>query len=593
MSPASRRIWAALARAGQIASNAVLWLADRLATRTAASVLLAMFLALFAIEGLLGVDFGSHWDEWYHIQGVSGCIQRMSLMPDGLSYGGPYFTMGFPVVIAHQWHNLLAILREMRTQPFRVDPAAFPSVAKFKAEATALVNTPQYVLEVRSVFVVVTTLTLLWMFLASTRVSPRRWGVALATAAFMAFSWELGYHARWIAIDAPLTQFSALELFLFCAAWRAPSDGPAVRWYCAAAAAAGAVFACKLTGVFAYLPIPLLPLVRRSSWRPLRRVAMAALGTALFVLCSFALSPEFYLDPLHLLNVFRSGSADYNSTGTTYPFYVGLWEHVWRMMMWLFLVVPSPYLIIAIMFSVVILVGLARLLRRETRMTLSWTAFLVAFIAVFTHNHLLIVRQYLMCTPLLALCFGQGCATIWDFFRQRDRRLAAGFIILLVFAFVLNGAFELGHAWRITRETQATMDHDLASDLMSDRAPVRMSRPVYDRVRPLISGGYDCHPSDVKDKTIPHFIAYAMECEWPSNRLYVFRKVYGADEINMNFYSFWLGRVHSLRMVDVNMETMVKFGREMSVDIDCFPKGYVSPRGSQDGAAGAGGGGHK
>ena len=573
MSRASRRISAAISRGGLAVSNVVLWLCDRLSTRGAAVGLLVVFLALFLIDGLLGVDFGSHWDEWYHTQGVTGCIQRMSFMPDGLSYGGPYFTLGFPVVVAHQWHNLMAILGEMRTQPFRVEPTVFPSVAKFKADAIALVNTSEYVVQVRSVFVVVTTLTLLWAFLTSLRCQPRRWGVAVATAAFMAFSWELGYHSRWVAIDAPLTQFCALQLFLFCAAWRAPSDGPALRWYAAFAAAAGAVFACKLTGVFAFLPVPLLPLVRRSSWSPLRRVTVAVVGTAIFVLCSFALSPEFYLDPLHLLNVFRSGSADYNSTGTSYPFYVSLWEHIWRLLMWLFLVVPSPYLTIAILMSVVTLVGLGTMLRRETRLTLTWMTFLVSFIAVFTHNHLFIVRQYLMCTPFLALCFGRGCATVWDFCRQRDRRLAAGFVVLLAFGFVLNGAFEFGHAWRITRETQATMDHDLASDLLWHRGPVRMSRPVYDRVRPLIEKAYECYPSDVNDKSIPHFIAYAMEHEWPSNRLYVFNKVYGADEINMNFYSFWLGRVHPLRMVDVPMSQMVKFGRVMTVDIDCYPKG--------------------
>src|SRR3569623_3083443 len=372
--------------------------------------------------------------------------------------------MGFPVVVAHQWHNLLNILRDMRTQPFRVDPAAFASVAHFKAEASALVNTPKYVLEVRSVFVAVTTLVVLWTFLASLRCQPRRWGVALATNAFVAFSWELGYHARWVAIDAPLAQFSALQLFLYCAAWRAPSDGPALRWYYASAAAAGAVFACKLTGVFAFLPVPLLPLVRRSSWRPLRRVAVAALVTVLFVLCSFALSPEFYLDPLRLMNVFRSGSADYNSTPTTYPYYVGGLEHALRMLMWYFAVFPSPYLIIALMLSAVALIGLGSLLRRDTRMTLTWMTFLVTFIVVFTHNHLLIVRQYLMCTPFLALCFGRGCAATWDFLRNRDRRLAAGFVTLIAFAFLLNGVFEARQAWRGTRDTAATLDAALTED---------------------------------------------------------------------------------------------------------------------------------
>src|SRR3569623_364419 len=526
MPPAYQRISAAISRGTGAAANAVLWLAERLSTRTSAVGLLIVFTALFLIDGLLGVDFGQHWDEWYHVAGVTGCIQRMSFMPDGLSYGGPYFTLGFPVVVAHEWRDLLGILREMRTQPFRVDPTAFPSVAKFKVDATALLNTSQYLIEVRSVFVAVTTLTVLWAFLAALRCQPRRWGAALAAAAFKAFSWELGYPARWIAVAAPLTQFRALELFLFCAAWRAPSDGPALRWYSAFAAAAGAVFACKLTGVFAFLPVPLLPLVRRSSWSPLRRVPVAALGTVLFVLCSFAMSPEFYLDPLRLMNVFRSGSADYNSTPTTYPYYVGGLEHALRMLMWYFAVFPSPYLIIALMLSAVALIGLGSLLRRDTRMTLTWMPFLVTFIVVFTHNHLLIVRQYQMCTPFLALCFGRGCAATWDFLRNRDRRLAAGFVTLIAFAFLLNGVFEARQAWRVTRDTAATLDAALTEDLLSHRAPDRMSRPGFDRIHVGLSSGYDCHVSNVKDTGIHHFIAYAMEHEWPANRLYVFNKTY-------------------------------------------------------------------
>jgi len=586
MSGPARRISDTLSRVAATASKAVLWVAGCLTSPAGAALMLLVFVGLFLIDGLLGVDFGQHWDEWYHGQGVAGCVQRMSLLPDGLSYGGPYFTLGFPVVLAHQWRNVMEILGEMRTQPFRVDPLAFPSVARFKAEAAALLGTNGYLVEVRSVFVSLTTLTVVWMYLGALRCMPRRRGVALATAAFMAFSWELGYHARWIAVDAPLAQFCALELFLFVAAWRAPSDGPAGRWYCAAAAAAGAVFACKLTGLFAYLPIFLFPFVRQSSWRLLKRIRFALLGTVLFVLTSFALSPEFYLDPLHLINVFRSGSADYNTTSTSYPHYVGVAEHAWRMLMWYFAVFPSPYLVVALAMSAVALVGLAALLRRETRMVLTWMTFLVTFIVVFTHNHLLIVRQYLMCTPFLALCFGKGCAVLWDFFRERDRRLAAGFVTLMALFLGMNALFDLRQAWRVTHDTTDTIDDDLAKDLLSHRAPVRMSTPVYGRIQGRIARGYDCRAADLKDKNIDHFIAYQAEHEWPANRLYVFNKVYGAAEANMNFYSFWLGRLHAVRTVDVPISAMVKLGRVMSGDMDCYPKGHLPPLGAP-GAAGA------
>jgi hypothetical protein len=576
MSWRPRRFPAALSRGADAASRFI-WAASELLTRSFAARLLAvLFTVVFFVNGALGVDFGSHWDEWYHGQVVASCIQRMSLLPDGLSYGGPYFTLGFPVVIVHQWKNIVAILKDMRTQPARLDPLAFPSVARFKAEATALLNTAAYLVEVRTVFLAVSTFGVLWMFFATLRCLPKRRGAALAAAAFMAFSWELGYHARWVAIDAPLMQFCALELFLFCGAWRAPSDGPTVRWYCGAAAAAGAVFACKLTGLFAFLPIMWLPLLSRSGWSLGRRLKLLALGTAIFVLVSFALSPAFYLDPLHLINVFRSGSADYNGTTNTYPHYVGVAEHALRMLLWYFWAVPSPYLTVAIAFSVIAFIGLGIMLRRETRMTLSWLSFMVAFIGVFTHNHLLIVRQYLMCVPFLALCFARGAAAVWDFLRVRDRRLAAAFVAMVVLGFALNARFESKNAWRVTHDSAAAIDADAAHDLLAHRGPVRMSRPVLDRLKPLLGPAYVCHPSDLKDKTIPHFLAFQIEHEWMSNRVNEFRHVYGAGEANLNYYSFWLGRMHAVRLVDVSMSVMKALGREMSVDMDCFPSGTAA-----------------
>ena len=172
---------------------------------------------------------------------------------------------------------MLAILHELRTQPPMMDPSLFESVRLFKGATMALLGRNEYLLQVRGVFLGVTTLSTLWAFCASLRLWPRRYGVALAGAAFTAFSWELGYHARWVAIDAPLAQFCALELFLFCGAWKAPSDGPAVRWFCAAAAAAGAVFACKMTGGFAFLPSPPDP---ARAPQPLDRLAAAENGGA-------------------------------------------------------------------------------------------------------------------------------------------------------------------------------------------------------------------------------------------------------------------------------------------------------------------------
>ena len=583
-----RRLRAVLGRGMTRTAQAVQRVGRGLSRPAPAIVLLVLFMAKFFIDGEVAIDFGAHWDEWYHVSGLLSCVRRMSLMPDSLSYGGPYFTLGYPVMLAHLWRNLLPVLHEFKTQSGYADPMAFASVQDLKTAANGLLGTGMYVLQIRGLFLAVTGLSILWTFLASLRMWPRRYGAALAGAAFMAFSWEFGYHARWIAIDTPLTQFAALELFLFCGTWCALTEVAVWRWFCLAAAASGAVFACKLTGGFAYLPILVTPFTLRGIRRVRTRFLMAVVGAALFFVTSFALSPEFYVDPLHFLHVIRSGTADYNSVGPGYPFYVGVTEHLLRLQGWLFVSFPSPFHPIAVVFSMLTVVGLVVLLRRHTRMTLTWMIYLVSFIAVFTHNHLLIVRQYLMCTPLFALCFAAGASWVWDRLQARDQRLGAALTLLLAAGFTANGVFESVQAWHVVTDTQESIDVEASHDLLSHPAPVRMSQPVFDRMRPRIGDAYTCKLADVKDKRIHHFIAYQTEHGWLTNRIDSFRKVYGAHEVNMDYYSSWSGKTLSFRFVDVSMDVVTALGRSMVNDIDCFPTGKKGPPAANRGAGGAG-----
>ncbi|HEX2661009.1 MAG TPA: hypothetical protein VHU40_22165 [Polyangia bacterium] len=550
--------------------------AVRFATRPwPAAILLLGLIATFVGIGLGGLDFGGHWDEWYHVAGVQGCVNRLSLLPEPLSYGGPYFTLGFPVVMADQWRNIVGMLHDLRTQPVSVDVSALPAVVAFKAGATALLNTSNYVMRVRSVFLIVTSLSALWAYLAILRCWPRRTGAALAAAAFMALSWELGYHARWIAIDTPLAQFSALELFLFCGAWHARGQSATLRWYCGAAAAAGAVFASKLTGLFAVMPILVTPLVIPGILRWRTRLLRVLLGAAVFFLVSFALSPEFYLDPLHFLNVIRSGSTDYNTTPINNPHYVGNLEHSLRLFLWYIAAFPSPVPAIAMFFSLLGAVGLGDLLRRRTRMTLTWFSFIGLLTVVFARNHLLIVRQYLMIAPFVALCFGRGVAVVWDLLRQRSARVAPVLVVLVCAGFATNIVVESVKAWHVTHDSDDSVSDDAAHDLLTEKEPVRMTHAVFERLKTRIGDAYACRPANVNDASVKHMLIYNADYEWMGNRIRAFRHTYGGAEVNLNFYTAWSGRLRWTRLHDVwmpEMKIVADFmGRDMNKDLDCFP----------------------
>jgi 4-amino-4-deoxy-L-arabinose transferase-like glycosyltransferase len=576
MSWLPRRYGAAISRGCTALSRPISWLCEHLATRSLAVLTLLLFVAAFFVNGVLGLDFGTHWDEWYHMKIVSEAVQRMTLLPEAFSYGGPYFTLGYPVIVAHQWNNVLAIIQELRIQPPSMDPSVFQSVRLFKEGTLALLGSAQYLLQVRTIFLGLTTLSVVWAFCAALRCWPRRYGVALAGAAFMAFSWELGYHARWLAIDAPLTQFCALELFLFCGAWKAAGDARAIRWFCAAAAAAGAVFACKMTGGFAFLPILLTPFVRPSHWTWWRRLRVAGLGTVIFILVSFAVSPNYYLYPVQFLHIIRGG--DYNSAGPTYPHYVTPLEHAARMLLWLVGAVPSPFRPVAFAFSGIALIGFCSLLRRETRMTLCWLAFLVTFAVIFTRNHLLLVRNDLMFIPFPALCFAHGTGVIWDFLRARDGRAAPAFALLVALGVVANAVFEARQAWHVTHDTPDSVAAAAVKDLLSDREPVRMSAMTHEGLRSRLGAAYACRPADPKDKRVKHFLSNHEE-EWMTNRLGSFLHVYGAAEVNMDYYSTWFGRARGFRLMDTSIDVMKSLHIRKGEDVDCFPTGKAPPGG--------------
>jgi hypothetical protein len=594
-SPDPASPWSAMGRGARVLRDGLLSAAARITGTRGPATLVALGLTgAFFVIGFLGRDFGTHWDEWYHLKVVASCISRLSFLPDGYSYGGPYFTLGFPVILAHEHEQLLGMFHDLATLPWEAmsNIDGWPSSVRFKESALAFIHSPKYLPQVRAVFLAVSAPAVLWAFLATLRLSPGRYGAALAAAAFVAFSWEIGYHARWVAIDAPLLQVCGLELFLFCGAWRARTRAAFGRWFYATAAASGLAFACKLNGTFAFLPV-LATAALYPGWRPGERLKLGALATVIFLAVSFLFSPAVFLDPFDFLVILRAGSSDYNRGGPLDSRYVsGYGEHIARLALWMLTAVPSPFVVVALLFSAVAVVGFGALIRSDTRMTVAWSTMIAAFVAVFAHNHVLIVRQYLLFIPFMALCFGHGVRVVWGAFRVRERRLAAGFAILVASGMIANGAFGLRRALQVPRNTSASIADDAARDLLADSKPVRMAPAALERLRGRIAHAYRCGPANLQDKSIKHILVPQIDHQWMGNRLRAFLHVYGGDEANFDYYPIWFGRFYSERLVDVTIDVVGGLRRDMKTDFDCFPisrspaAGDASPRATaSDGGA--------
>jgi hypothetical protein len=166
---------------------------------------LVPFLA-FMVLVYSGIDFGFHWDEDFNkIDSVAYSLQHgFTLLPEQYSYPG----VGYLLTLSALTPELVHEIADGKRDPEALKSALLP-VLKEKA----------FRLRLRRIFGFVTALTTLWIYFA-VLIWGRSWLEAMGAALFFTFSWEMIYHARWIAPDGILMQFGALTFFLLSLAWR-------------------------------------------------------------------------------------------------------------------------------------------------------------------------------------------------------------------------------------------------------------------------------------------------------------------------------------------------------------------------------------
>src|SRR3989304_3134257 len=70
-------------------------------TRRACAIAAWGILLFSTASALVGIDYGRHWDEWAHVQGIQKCLDRLSFFPQSYYYNGVYFFPGFLAIAMH------------------------------------------------------------------------------------------------------------------------------------------------------------------------------------------------------------------------------------------------------------------------------------------------------------------------------------------------------------------------------------------------------------------------------------------------------------------------------------------------------------
>jgi 4-amino-4-deoxy-L-arabinose transferase-like glycosyltransferase len=495
--------------------------------RRLAAVLLP--LSIFFVTGLMGLDFGTHWDErGFQIAPVK------RIVASGLPLPGHY---GYPSF--NYWVSTAALLPEM----FK----AWVEHGVIRDRLLQYADTHSYLLRLRTIFLMGSALSVLWVYLL-----VLRWrdsvGEALLAASFLGLSWEVAYHARWIATDTMLMQFAALTLLLIMLSRLEPDK---TRWLYLAAVTAGLGFGTKYPGGLLLIPVLVAGYF---AWKQQREGLMKVLFLLFLVfMTTFLLStPAVILRPSETMNGVLYEIRHYSTGHAGHTVTPGL-EHAWRMLLYFSSVLFSWYAPIAFCFFSLSILGAFVLLKEDGQTALLLLSFPICYFVYFSLQHAMVVRNLLALTPFLAVLAARGVMVLWHM--TRPRRLPSGAIRFriarLALVLAIGGCLLINTGW-LVYAAQTIADHHSDKFIRAVTRHISAERGTRFYVSPRLQiqvrdVGHALPPNIVDDPAMAdRVLLYASEGfehwqDWPANNPWLTEQWFGPYEVNFNIYPNWWG----------------------------------------------------
>lgn len=424
-------------------------------------ILLIIVLLFYFYTGMKGIDFGTHWDEYLIMGSIQKSAETGVWLPGWYNYPSVSYDLGMSTSLAY------AFLKG------NFDQASIGQFIKRLVDNSALF------LRVRVVFLAITLLGVVWVFLLVYHWHRSRWEAFIA-AGLLASSWELAYHARWVAPDAILMQFAALTMLCVVQAWQ--SEKRQYFWLILAAISAGLSLGSKYPGGLLILPV-LLTLFLMRKIRPdkyelylqksvsvsfllrLRVHFRSHLLKCIFLIVIFAgafllTTPGMVLQPTRFqgdlgyeMQHYSQGHRGFTVTEIS--------EHSPLVLTYLALVAFSPYWPAALFVFILALVGIYVLIRDNKYQALVFLTFPMLYFLYFSLQRVMFVRNYLVLFPFMAVLAGHGASFITHLFQRRSLQYA--FTILLAALLVLNFTWQFIAARSVQFRQQIDPVHDTIS----------------------------------------------------------------------------------------------------------------------------------
>lgn len=502
---------------------------------------LVPLLALFIVTDFRGVDFGEHWDEAaWQLGPVQEMVQTGLYLPRAAIY--PALAKWLTLMPA-AWQGFLALFH---------GGLELARVQKAMADALAA---PTYLLSVRKLFIVVSSLSIVWVYAAALVLRLRVWEATVA-AATLGLSWEFAYHCRFVATDCIGVQFCALTLLLLVAFLRSGRRGLLYG----AAVSTGLAIGTKFPAAPLLLPVLAVGASKFSPYAVRAQLGRALTLSLIAFVTYLVTTPATLLEPFEFIHLLQYISARYQKGH--YGYTVGLgWDHLYRVMLYFALSYFSPYRAISLVLALGTLAGVGVFWRRDRKVGLLLLGFPVVFLLFFCFRYAaLLVRNYLLLAPFFALALAAALGAFVAWLPHRALRVLV-FTGLAAIG-LANGAYLVSAAESIRH---ASVEDDVRQALeYVARSPTSQFR-LSPRVRDIANAERVPLPPNARGRRADHVVFIAPDegpyaFDWPANDPFAVERTFGPREINFDWYPTWQG---SRRVVVMTSENARGIGLPM------------------------------
>ena len=470
-------------------------------------------LLLFWLTGVAGLDYGYHWDEPKLLESVRVSVYEGVYLPTFYNYPSMSHTLAvlsaMPEILQNIDRNHLN------------EPVFHGHIAAYQLDNHTIT------LRTRLVFLTITSLTIIWVYMLMLLWRESVW-LALLSSSIVALSWEVAYHARWIAPDAILMQFGALFLLCMMQAYRQPQQS---KWLWASVIVAGLATGTKYPAGLLLLPaLVLVYQLTRSRLTVLKAVLVFGISYLITTPGTLLQPFKFWFDVEFEMWHYSVGHSKHTVSG-------GI-EHLLKNIEYLSTVQLSHFPLIAGALFGLALLGLAILWRESRRLAGLMLMFPLLYLLMLSLQRAMLIRNLLVLVPFIAIYGGIGGGWLWGKFPQRWMR--AVFAVSMVIMLAINGGWLMLSAGSIT-------NRHTTFELLAVREWVaqypELTYYASTQVRTALG---DEHPQNITAtlSQADEVLVYLKEIQevepMPANIPRLFTTQFGSWEANIDYYT-WHG----------------------------------------------------